>query len=44
MSNGTFRKLRGTLFWGPYNKDPKTHFLVARAIGLGIKGLGGLGV
>ena len=20
--HGSFRKIRGTLFWGPYNKDP----------------------
>ena len=22
--DGSFRKIRGTLFWGPYNKDPTT--------------------
>ena len=22
LKNGSFRKLGGTLFWGPYNKDP----------------------
>ena len=21
---GSFRKIRGTLYWGPYNKDPTT--------------------